>query len=192
MKRTFDVVISFLLLAVSLPLWVLIAASIRSTSHGPVFQQFSQPGRGGKAFGLLKFRTTHITAGIDGEFAQTIVGRVLRRLGLDELPQLLNVVSGNMSLVGPRPISALDFDRMESWQKRRYLVSPGVTGLWQISGRRDNDLAEMVRLDLYYVQRWSLFGDLEILLKTIPVTLSGRQAVLLPYDADNTSLQVQS
>ena len=106
----------------------------------------------------------------------TPVGRVLRRFSLDELPQLVNVVRGEMSLVGPRPLPMRDFDRLEEWHKKRYLVLPGITGLWQVSGRAELDFDDLVRLDFLYLEHWSIFLDLSILLKTIPAVLSRRGA----------------
>jgi lipopolysaccharide/colanic/teichoic acid biosynthesis glycosyltransferase len=106
----------------------------------------------------------------------TPVGRWLRRTNLDELPQLVNVVRGEMSLVGPRPLPMRDFNRLEEWHKKRYLVLPGITGLWQISGRSELDFDDLVRLDFLYLERWSIMLDLSILLKTIPAVLSRRGA----------------
>src|SRR3712207_9514269 len=106
----------------------------------------------------------------------TPVGRFLRRFSLDELPQLLNVVRGEMSLVGPRPLPLRDFERLESWHKKRYLVLSGITGLWQVSGRSELDFDDLVRLDFLYLERWSQFLDFTILLKTIPAVLAQRGA----------------
>jgi lipopolysaccharide/colanic/teichoic acid biosynthesis glycosyltransferase len=106
----------------------------------------------------------------------TPVGRFLRRYSLDELPQLVNVVRGEMSLVGPRPLPMRDFEHLEEWHKKRYLVLPGITGLWQVSGRAELDFDDLVRLDFLYLERWSVFLDLSILLKTIPAVLSSRGA----------------
>jgi lipopolysaccharide/colanic/teichoic acid biosynthesis glycosyltransferase len=106
----------------------------------------------------------------------TPIGAFLRRFSLDELPQLVNVLSGQMSLVGPRPLPQRDFERLEDWHKKRYLVLPGITGLWQVSGRSELDFDDLVRLDFLYLERWSVFLDLTILLKTIPAVLSRRGA----------------
>jgi lipopolysaccharide/colanic/teichoic acid biosynthesis glycosyltransferase len=106
----------------------------------------------------------------------TRVGRFLRRFSIDELPQLLNVVRGEMSLVGPRPLPMRDFERLEEWHKKRYLVLPGITGLWQVSGRAELDFDDLVRLDFLYLERWSIFLDLSIMLKTIPAVLTRRGA----------------
>jgi lipopolysaccharide/colanic/teichoic acid biosynthesis glycosyltransferase len=106
----------------------------------------------------------------------TSIGRVMRRYSIDELPQLLNVLLGQMSLVGPRPLPQRDFDRLEDWHKKRYLVLPGITGLWQVSGRADLDFDDLVRLDFLYLERWSVFLDLSILLKTVPAVITRRGA----------------
>ena len=111
-----------------------------------------------------------------GNPRSTPVGRLLRRFSLDELPQLLNVLLGQMSLVGPRPLPQRDFDQLEEWHKKRYLVLPGITGLWQVSGRSELDFDDLVRLDFLYLERWSVGLDLTILLKTIPAVLSRRGA----------------
>jgi lipopolysaccharide/colanic/teichoic acid biosynthesis glycosyltransferase len=106
----------------------------------------------------------------------TAVGRFLRRWSLDELPQLFNVLRNEMSLVGPRPLPQRDYERLEDWHRKRYLVLPGMTGLWQVSGRSELDFDELVRLDFLYLERWSVFLDLTILLKTIPAVIRARGA----------------
>jgi lipopolysaccharide/colanic/teichoic acid biosynthesis glycosyltransferase len=106
----------------------------------------------------------------------TRVGRFLRRFSLDELPQLVNVVRGEMSLVGPRPLPMRDFDRLDEWHKKRYLVLPGLTGLWQVSGRSELEFDDLVRLDFLYIERWSVFFDIVILARTIPAVLKQRGA----------------
>ena len=106
----------------------------------------------------------------------TRVGRLLRRYSLDELPQLFNVVMGQMSLVGPRPLPQRDFDRLEPWHKKRYLVTPGITGLWQVSGRSELDFDDLVRLDFLHLERWSVFLDLSILVKTVPAVFTRKGA----------------
>ena len=106
----------------------------------------------------------------------TRVGAFLRRWSIDELPQLFNVLRGDMSLVGPRPLPQRDYDRLEDWHRKRYLVLPGMTGLWQVSGRAELDFNDLVRLDFLYLERWSVFLDLSILLKTIPAVLRARGA----------------
>jgi exopolysaccharide biosynthesis polyprenyl glycosylphosphotransferase len=193
-KRTFDIVVASLLLVVLAPLMLALALAIRLTSRGPVIYRSSRPGLGGSAFACLKFRTMRRDADerqadveslneasgaifkIRDDPRLTPVGRVLRRFSLDELPQLINVLRGQMSLVGPRPLPLRDFERLDSWHKKRYLVLPGITGLWQVSGRSDLDFDDLVRLDFLYLERWSPFLDLTILLKTVPAVIRRRGA----------------
>ncbi len=106
----------------------------------------------------------------------TGIGGFLRRFSLDELPQLVNVLRGEMSMVGPRPLPMRDYNRLDDWHRKRYLVLPGITGLWQVSGRAELDFDELVRLDFLYLERWSVFLDLSILLKTLPAVLRQRGA----------------
>jgi lipopolysaccharide/colanic/teichoic acid biosynthesis glycosyltransferase len=179
MKRCLDIILGSILLLFASPIILVCAVMIRVSSNESVLQPSPQPGRDGKEYRQFKLRATHESKR-SGEIGPvTPLGKHLKRYGLDELPQLLNVLRGEMSLVGPRPIGTRALLHMQGWQTRRYLVPPGITGLWQISGRRDHDITEVVRLDLYYVQRWSLFGDIEILLKSIPTVLRGRRAVLV-------------
>ena len=113
---------------------------------------------------------------IRGDPRVTRVGRFLRRLSLDEMPQVLNVLGGQMSLVGPRPLPVRDYRRLEGWHRRRYNVLPGITGLWQISGRSSLSFDDLVRLDFYYIENWSIWLDITILVKTVPAIISGRGA----------------
>ena len=106
----------------------------------------------------------------------TPVGRVLRRISLDEIPQMLNVLRGEMSLVGPRPLPVRDFEQLEDWHRKRYLVLPGMTGLWQISGRSNLKFDDLVRLDFYYLENWSIWLDITILFKTLPAVIATRGA----------------
>jgi lipopolysaccharide/colanic/teichoic acid biosynthesis glycosyltransferase len=106
----------------------------------------------------------------------TRVGRLLRRLSLDEVPNVLNVLRGEMSLVGPRPLPVRDFERLEDWHRKRYLVLPGMTGLWQISGRSHLSFDDLVRLDFYYLENWSIWLDISILVRTLPAVLARRGA----------------
>jgi lipopolysaccharide/colanic/teichoic acid biosynthesis glycosyltransferase len=106
----------------------------------------------------------------------TRVGRVLRRFSLDEIPQVLNVLRGEMSLVGPRPLPLRDFRQLEPWHRKRYHVLPGITGLWQISGRSDLTFDDLVRLDFYYIENWSIWLDISILVKTLPAVIQKRGA----------------
>ncbi|CAA9482703.1 MAG: Undecaprenyl-phosphate galactosephosphotransferase [uncultured Solirubrobacteraceae bacterium] len=193
-KRAFDLVLSVVILLVLSPLLLGIAVAVFATSRGPVFYRSGRPGIGGLPFACLKFRTMHRDADqrqadleslneaagalfkIRHDPRMTRVGRFLRKYSLDELPQLINVLRGEMSLVGPRPLPQRDFDRLEDWHRKRYLVLPGITGLWQVSGRSELDFDDLVRLDFLYLERWSPFLDLTILLKTIPAVLSRRGA----------------
>jgi exopolysaccharide biosynthesis polyprenyl glycosylphosphotransferase len=194
LKRTFDLVLSLALLIVLAPVLLLIALAVKLSSSGPVIYRSTRPGMGGKPFHCFKFRTMRDQADqiqadlepfnessgalfkIRRDPRLTRVGRFLRRFSLDELPQLVNVVRGEMSLVGPRPLPTRDFERLEEWHKKRYLVLPGITGLWQVSGRADLDFDDLVRLDFLYLERWSILLDLAILLRTIPAVLSRRGA----------------
>jgi exopolysaccharide biosynthesis polyprenyl glycosylphosphotransferase len=193
-KRTFDVVGALLLLALLSPLLLALALAVKLSSRGPVLYRSARPGMGGAPFDCLKFRTMRC----DAEAAQdeleafneadgalfkiredprlTPVGRFLRRFSLDELPQLINVLRGEMSLVGPRPLPLRDFEQLEPWHKKRYLVLPGITGLWQVSGRAELDFDDLVRLDFLYLERWSVALDLVILLKTLPAVVTRRGA----------------
>jgi exopolysaccharide biosynthesis polyprenyl glycosylphosphotransferase len=193
-KRTFDVAVASLLLLVLSPVLLVTAAAVRFTSRGPVFYKSWRPGIGGVPFACLKFRTMFHDA--DRRQAEleahneasgalfkmrhdprvTKVGRLIRPFSIDELPQLINVLRGEMSLVGPRPLPQRDFDRLEDWHKKRYLVLPGITGLWQVSGRSDLDFDDLVRLDFLYLERWSVFLDLTILVKTVPAVFTRRGA----------------
>ncbi len=193
-KRAFDLVVSGIVLLVGLPLWLGIAAAVKLSSRGPVFYRDRRVGLGEQEFGMLKFRTMRADAAgrqaeleasneADGPLFKiredprvTRVGAFLRRFSLDEIPQLWNVLRGEMSLVGPRPLPLRDFERLESWHRKRYLVLPGVTGLWQISGRSNLGFDDLVRLDFYYLENWSIWLDISILAKTVPAVFSGRGA----------------
>jgi lipopolysaccharide/colanic/teichoic acid biosynthesis glycosyltransferase len=193
-KRAFDLVVSGLVLLVGLPIWLGIAAAVKLSSRGPVLYRDRRVGLGELEFGMLKFRTMHADAAVqqaeleasneaDGPLFKmredprvTGVGALLRRFSLDEIPQLWNVLRGEMSLVGPRPLPLRDYERLEGWHRKRYLVLPGVTGLWQISGRSNLGFDDLVRLDFYYLENWSLMLDVSILVKTIPAIFSGRGA----------------
>jgi exopolysaccharide biosynthesis polyprenyl glycosylphosphotransferase len=193
-KRTFDTIGAILLLALLSPLLAAVALAVKLTSRGPVLYRSARPGMGGAPFDCLKFRTMRDDAEGSQEELESLnemsgalfkirddprmtpVGRFLRRFSLDELPQLVNVVRGDMSLVGPRPLPLRDFERLEEWHKKRYLVLPGITGLWQVSGRAELDFDDLVRLDFLYLERWSVALDLVILLKTVPAVLLRRGA----------------
>jgi lipopolysaccharide/colanic/teichoic acid biosynthesis glycosyltransferase len=193
-KRTFDLVLSTVLLVLLSPILLASAIAVKLSSRGPVLYYSTRPGMAGRPFHCLKFRTMRVHADqVQAELESfneasgalvkirqdprlTSVGRLLRRFSLDELPQLVNVIRGEMSLVGPRPLPMRDFARLEEWHKKRYLVLPGITGLWQVSGRSELDFDDLVRLDFLYLERWSVFLDLVIMLKTIPAILSRRGA----------------
>jgi len=188
-KRSFDFVIAGFLTLISAPLMALIALAIKLTSSGPVLHRSPRPGIGGVPFDCLKFRTMYEDAehrqdeleGLNEKSGAlfkirddprvTPIGKLLRRYSLDEVPQLINVLRGEMSLVGPRPLPLRDDELLEDWHRRRYLVLPGITGLWQVSGRSDLDFDDMVRLDFLYLERWSVLLDLVVLLKTVPAVL---------------------
>jgi exopolysaccharide biosynthesis polyprenyl glycosylphosphotransferase len=194
LKRSFDFVIAGLLLLVAAPVLGLIALLIKITSRGPVLHRSPRPGIGGLPFDCMKFRTMYEDAearqdeleGLNEKTGAlfkirddprvTPIGRLLRRFSLDELPQLINVLRGEMSLVGPRPLPLRDDELLDDWHRRRYLVLPGITGLWQVSGRSDLDFDDKVRLDFLYLERWSVLLDLVILLKTVPAVLRSRGA----------------
>jgi exopolysaccharide biosynthesis polyprenyl glycosylphosphotransferase len=193
-KRLFDIAGSTILIAVFSPLMALAALAIKVTSRGPVFYRSMRPGIGGRPFACMKFRTMvrgaeHLQDTLEqhNELSGAIfkirddprvtsVGRALRRWSLDELPQLFNVLRGEMSLVGPRPLPQRDYALLDDWHRKRYLVLPGMTGLWQVSGRSELDFDELVRLDFLYLERWSVFLDLTIMLKTIPAVFRARGA----------------
>ncbi|HKG40095.1 MAG TPA: sugar transferase [Conexibacter sp.] len=193
-KRTFDVIGATLLLVLLSPVLIAVSLAVKLTSRGPVLYPSARPGMGGAPFDCLKFRTMRDDAEQTQEELESLnemsgalfkikedprmtpVGRFLRRFSLDELPQLVNVVRGDMSLVGPRPLPVRDFAKLEEWHKKRYLVLPGITGLWQVSGRAELDFDDLVRLDFLYLERWSVALDLVILLKTVPAVLMRRGA----------------
>jgi exopolysaccharide biosynthesis polyprenyl glycosylphosphotransferase len=193
-KRAFDLAVSLLVLVLGLPLWLLIVAAIKLGSRGPVLYVDPRIGVGEREFGMLKFRTMVAGAAerqpeleaaneaggalfkIRDDPRITRVGRILRRLSLDEIPQLVNVLRGQMSLVGPRPLPLRDHRLLSDWHRRRYAVLPGMTGLWQISGRAGLSFDDLVRLDFTYLEQWSVWLDITIIAKTIPAVLARRGA----------------
>jgi exopolysaccharide biosynthesis polyprenyl glycosylphosphotransferase len=193
-KRLLDLVVAVAAAVVLLPVMAVIAVAVRTTSKGPAIFRQSRIGLLGQPFTLLKFRTMVANAEaqqadlreqhrldsplfkLDDDPRITRVGRVLRRWSLDELPQLFNVIGGSMSLVGPRPHPFADVDRYELAAYRRLAIKPGLTGLWQVRGRSDLDWAEALQLDLYYVETWSLSGDIVLLARTIGAVVRGRGA----------------
>jgi len=195
LKNLMDLSLSALGLLLLSPLMLLIALAIKLSSRGPVFFVQERCGLNGRHFSLYKFRTMirdaehkksdvkHLNR-VEGHAFKapddpriTAVGRILRHSSLDELPQLINVLQGRMSLVGPRPPIPEEVEQYERWQRRRLSMRPGLTGLWQVSGRAEiEDFNHWIRLDLQYIDQWSLWLDLKILLKTIPAVLSGKGA----------------
>ena len=200
-KRAIDVSGSLAALAVLSPLLAIIAVSIKATSPGPVFFRQKRVGQFGKEFTFLKFRSMHVncdpaihkeyvrkliekklddssgTYKIKNDSRVTRIGRFLRKSSLDELPQFINVLKGEMSLVGPRPPIQYEVDGYSLWHRRRVLeAKPGITGEWQVNGRSRTTFDEMVRMDLYYVRNRSIWLDLKILLKTPLAVISGSGA----------------
>jgi exopolysaccharide biosynthesis polyprenyl glycosylphosphotransferase len=194
-KRMIDVALSALALACLSPVLLLAAAAIKLTSRGPVFFLQERIGLNKRRFKIFKFRTmgpdaekriaalesrneaTGPVFKIRRDPRITPIGRLLRRSSIDELPQLLNVLIGDMSLVGPRPLPVRDYEGFnEDWQRRRFSVKPGITCLWQIGGRSDITFEQWMRLDLQYMDEWSLWLDLKILTKTVPAVFKGAGA----------------
>lgn len=199
-KRALDVVAAILLLVGAAPAFVGVAILVRLTSPGPILFRQERVGRGGRVFVMYKFRTmcvgadTHIHqayyTGLMNGSAQpcngvfklakdprlTSVGGFLRRFSLDELPQLINVLRGDMSLVGPRPAIPYEVEQYGPRERLRLEVTPGLTGLWQVSGRNLLDFHQMINLDLAYIERWSLWLDLWIILRTPLVVMAAHGA----------------
>jgi exopolysaccharide biosynthesis polyprenyl glycosylphosphotransferase len=193
-KRGMDIVVSLAVLAVTAPFLVAIGLLIRATSAGPVLFRQQRSGLHGRPFWMYKFRTmvegaedlrqqvSHLNQLTGPVFKAALdprvtgPGRLLRRWSLDELPQLVNVLVGHMSLVGPRPLPVYESSQLKGAKRRRLAMRPGVTGLWQVSGRTAVDFEEWMRLDLTYVDGWSLWLDLKILARTLPAVLRGEGA----------------
>ena len=193
-KRAMDVAISLAGLIVAFPIFLLIGLAIKLDSPGPVFFAQIRVGKNEQLFACFKFRSMRKDAEqqkgqlleqneVDGPIFKmredpriTKVGRFLRRTSIDELPQLFNVLMGHMSLVGPRPAIPSEVQRYQPWHKRRLEVAPGITGLWQVSGRSQLTFDEQVLLDLYYIENWSPLMDSQILLRTVPKVLLGEGA----------------
>lgn len=202
-KRAGDIAVSILVIFFGFPFFLAIAIFIKLTSKGPVFFKQERIGEDGKTFILLKLRTMRVDADdshhkefceqfIKGNLSEekvdngdekvykivddpriTGIGKFLRKSSLDELPQFLNILKGEMTLVGPRPPLKYEYKHYDNWHKLRLKVRPGLTGLWQVSGRSSVSFQEMVMLDLYYIENWSLMMDIKIVLRTIPVMLKG-------------------
>jgi lipopolysaccharide/colanic/teichoic acid biosynthesis glycosyltransferase len=198
-----DIFASVLVVVVGFPFFLAIALLIKLTSKGPVFFSQQRIGERGDVFTLYKFRTMRQDSddSIHREFTRsfiegrmsnssldekapsiykladdprvTSVGNFLRKTSLDELPQFINILRGEMTIVGPRPPLQYELEHYEEWHKLRLKVKPGLTGLWQVSGRSSVPFNEMVKLDLYYIEHWSLLLDVKIMLRTIPVMLFG-------------------
>ncbi|PYS44428.1 MAG: hypothetical protein DMF71_03570 [Acidobacteria bacterium] len=204
-KRSFDLFLALLALIVLSPLWLVIAVLIKLDSRGPIFYRQERVGMDGRVFLFFKFRTMradtddaahrefqrkYITGQPESNLGDedrpayklradervTRVGRLLRKTSLDELPQLFNVLCGDMSIVGPRPPIPYEVESYQLWHRKRLDMKPGITGLWQVSGRNRLSFEEMVRMDLYYIENWSLLLDLKIILRTLPVMLRGADA----------------
>ena len=198
MKRFFDVLSAALGIIFLSPVFLTIAFIIKMSSKGPILFYQTRIGRNGRAFQMYKFRSMYVSKGEDEERAKmmiefmkkenqdgpgqkvinikrvTKIGQIIRKTSLDELPQLFNVIRGEMSLVGPRPCLPYEYENYAEWQKRRLSVIPGCTGVWQVAGRSNVSFKDSVVLDLYYINNMSPWLDLQILLKTIPVILFAR------------------
>jgi exopolysaccharide biosynthesis polyprenyl glycosylphosphotransferase len=193
-KRAFDVVMASLIGLVAAPVIAAAALAIKLEDRGPVIHRSRRVGVEESVFTCLKLRTMRESAEREQEELEdlneaagplfkiredprvTRVGRVLRRYSIDELPQLWNVLRGDMSLVGPRPLPIRDYERLDDLHRKRYLILPGLTGLWQVSGRSDLSFDELVRLDFYYIETWSIWLDLTIIARTVPVVLRRKGA----------------
>jgi exopolysaccharide biosynthesis polyprenyl glycosylphosphotransferase len=193
-KRSFDVVVSGLALLMLGPIFAIVAVAIRVESKGPIFFRQKRVGQNGRAFHMVKFRSMHSDAEARLEALRqfneaggpafkmkndpriTAVGRFIRRASIDELPQFWNVLKGEMSVVGPRPPLPSEVRQYKRWQRRRLSVKPGITCTWQVSGRSDISFDRWMELDLDYIDNWSLWRDVQIVLKTIPAILRARGA----------------
>jgi lipopolysaccharide/colanic/teichoic acid biosynthesis glycosyltransferase len=195
-KRLFDVVGASLALVVLSPIMVAVAAIVRIQIGSPIFFRQLRPGRNSEPFEIIKFRTMTDERAADGELLpdeerMVDAGRRLRRWSLDELPELVNVLAGDMSLVGPRPLLMEYLQRYTSEQARRHEVRPGVTGLAQVSGRNDLPWGSRFELDVWYVDNWSMWMDLKILGRTVGQVLTGRgiseqgSATMTPFDGSS-------
>jgi exopolysaccharide biosynthesis polyprenyl glycosylphosphotransferase len=194
LKRLFDIVSSAVALWMLLPMFATVAAIIKLTSRGPVFFKQVRVGIHGKPFNMLKFRSMVTNAEelkaklekmnemsgpvfkMKNDPRVTAIGRFIRKYSIDELPQLINVVRGDMSIVGPRPPVPPEVAKYEAWQRRRLSVRPGLTCIWQVSGRNQISFEQWMYLDMQYIDHWSLKNDINLILKTVPVVLTGRGA----------------
>lgn len=193
-KSIFDMLVSFFIIALSSPLLFLVAILIKLNTNGPILYAQTRCGLNGRRFKMYKFRSMYVDSDkrlnellihnechgpvfkMKNDPRVTGVGYWLRKMSIDELPQLINVLQGHMSLIGPRPPLPHEVSSYDMSQRRRLSMVPGITGLWQVSGRSDLDFEKWVELDLYYIDHWSLWLDLKILFKTIPVVVLGKGA----------------
>jgi exopolysaccharide biosynthesis polyprenyl glycosylphosphotransferase len=193
-KEIIDIVLGTIGLILFSPLFIIIAILIKLDSEGPIFYKHLRVGRYGKPFYLWKFRTMYKDADkildkypeLKKEFEKefklkndprvTRIGKFLRKFSLDEIPQIFNILKGEMSIVGPRPVTFKELEKYGEYKEEVLRVKPGLTGLWQVSGRSDLDYARRIALDLYYIQNWSLLLDIKIILKTIPAVFLGKGA----------------
>jgi exopolysaccharide biosynthesis polyprenyl glycosylphosphotransferase len=194
MKRLFDITVSAVALWMLLPVFAVVALLIKLTSRGPILFKQVRVGLHGKPFNMLKFRSMVVNAeelkaklAAQNEMSGPVfkmkndpritwIGRFIRKYSIDELPQFINVLRGEMSIVGPRPPVPGEVAKYEAWQRRRLSVRPGLTCIWQVSGRNQISFEEWMYLDMQYIDHWSLKSDLELLLRTVPVVITGRGA----------------
>jgi len=194
LKNTIDYVLGSIMFLFFIPVYLVVGSAIKINSSGPIFYKQRRYTKDCRVFYMYKFRSMFMNADsrlreleryneadgplfkIKGDPRITKVGRFIRKFSIDELPQIINVLKGEMSLVGPRPPLPSEVEKYDEWEMKRMNVKQGVTGLWQISGRSELSFEEMARLDLYYIQNWSIEMDIKVLLKTIPTVLFGRGA----------------
>jgi exopolysaccharide production protein ExoY len=196
LKRSLDIVVSISAIIFLSPLLAMVALAVKLSDGGPAFYAHSRVGYGGRTFGCLKFRTMCIDAedrlqeylqanseaAMEWENTQklkhdprvTAIGRALRKTSIDELPQLFNILRGDMSLVGPRPVVTDELHKYGSHTSNYFIMRPGLTGLWQVSGRNDTTYDERVQLDVSYSIHWSFWNDLKIIFRTLPVLYYGQ------------------
>lgn len=198
-KRSIDFIGSLLIILILSPIFISIAIAVKFTSEGKIFYKSDVVGKDGKLFTWYKFRTMYqnndpkihqdhlekiikengTTEKIKDDPRITKVGKILRKFSLDEFPQLLNVIKGQMSLIGPRPCLKYEYDHFDDWHKERFKIKPGMTGMWQVFGRNNSDVTfnDSIIMDLYYIHNYSLWLDFKIVLKTIPTVLFGKGGV---------------
>lgn len=203
LKRGLDIVSSLFGLMLFTPVFLVISVAVKIDSPGPIIYRQTRIGKNGRPFYFYKFRTMYIHPDyysyraflskamqkdkenerpihrMRGDTRVTRIGGILRRISLDELPQFFGVLKGDMSLVGPRPALPYEWEMYEDWHRQRLIVKPGITGLWQVSGKSKSTFDEMVLTDLSYIERRSLLLDLKILLETVEVVLFGRKSIHL-------------